>query len=33
MRHAYSWLVGVALAALATAPALAQQKVLRFGHL
>ncbi len=39
MKLAYSWLVGVAVAALAVAPVLvpgqawAQQKVLRFGHL
>ena len=33
MRYAYSWFVGAAAAMLIAAPALAQQKVLRFGHL
>ena len=33
MKLAYSWLVGVAVAALVAGPAMAQQKVLRFGHL
>lgn len=33
MKLAYSWLVGAAVAALVASPAMAQQKVLRFGHL
>jgi len=33
MRYAYSWFVGAAAAMLIAAPAQAQQKVLRFGHL